>query len=259
MQLSANSGRATVSTRSGLIKGTARMKNVPLSDTSASNSHAAALSSVTSQHHSQRSSLESLNSSLPHKKTICSGISSRAGNNPVSTDVHHLPQQLQQRMIKNASTDHLASSANSISSSLSNNTFCQLFDVCPPLCADRLKPIRYETRSTIVRNCAKSNYLLIIVFNCQAEINDKFEVCLGFHKSSKNKPVVIEMMKISPNGFEVPTVYVCTYCIVLMLRSVFYTHYQRKLNILSIVPITTKIFPASTGRSTTMLGSLYNQ
>ena len=167
MQSSANSSRATVSTTNGPIKATARMKYTAYS--SGSNIHTTAVSSVTSQYHfnhSQRSSLESSFSSLPHKKTVCSSSSSsRAGTNPVSTHDHLQPQQLQQRMIKSTCTDHLTSSANSVSS-LSNDTFHWLFDVCPPLCADRLKPIRHETRSVIVRNCAKSNCLRIIVFNC---------------------------------------------------------------------------------------------
>ena len=170
-----DSGRATMSSRSGPIKATARLKTTPSTDTSTSNSHTATLSSVTSsqhqQHcfkHSRHSSLESLTSSLSHKKTVCSS-NSRAGttfSNPVSTN-HQPQQQQQQRMIKSASTGHLAGHASLASSmsSVSNNTSQCLHDFCPPLNAARLKPIRHETRSAIVRNCTKLNYLCI-VFNC---------------------------------------------------------------------------------------------
>ena len=137
-----------MSSRSGPIRATVRPRSLPSNDTSTSSSHAACVSSMTSSRpplssrHSRHNSLESLTSSLSHRLTVSSG---RAGT--VSSSSSHLQQQqqpLQQRMVKSASTGHLASQT-----STANTSQC-LKDFCPPLNAARLRQIKHQTRNTTV-------------------------------------------------------------------------------------------------------------
>ena len=156
MQLSVDSGKATMSSRSGPIRATIRPRSLASNNTSTSSSHATVLSSVTSSHHhphcskhSRHNSLDSLTPSLSHKQTASS--SSRAGTTYSSPILNqHQPHQ-QLRMVKSASTGHLAGHTSSHSvSSVSNTTSQCLGDFCPPLNAARLRPIIHETRNTIV-------------------------------------------------------------------------------------------------------------
>lgn len=138
-----------MSSRSGPIRATVRPRSLPSNDTSTSSSHAACVSSMTSSRpplssrHSRHSSLESLTLSLSHRLTVSSG---RAGTVTTSSSSHLQQQQqpLQQRMVKSASTGHLASQT-----STANTSQC-LKDFCPPLNAARLRPIKHQTRNTTV-------------------------------------------------------------------------------------------------------------
>ena len=139
-----------MSSRSGPIRATVRPRSLPSNNTSTSSSHAACVSSMTSSRpplssrHSRHSSLESLTSSLSHRLTVSS---SRSGTVSSSSSHHHQQQQqpLQQRMVKSASTGHLASQT----STTANTSQC-LKDFCPPLNAARLRPIKHQTRNTTV-------------------------------------------------------------------------------------------------------------
>ena len=131
-----------MSSRSGPIRAMVRPRSLPSNDTSTSSSYAATVSSVTSSRpplskHSRHCSLESLASSLSHRHTVNNG---RAGTVFSSTS-HHQRQQ-QQRIVKSASTGHLAyhTSSHSVSSPTTNTSQC-LKDFCPPLNAARLRPI----------------------------------------------------------------------------------------------------------------------
>ena len=156
-----DSGRETVSSRSGPIRATERPRNLVSNDACLSDNHAVVVPSVTSSHnrphhskHSRQNSLDSLTSCLSQKLTVNS--SSRNGTTLSSPILHqHQPQQ-HQRIIKSASTSHLAGhapSARSTSSVSNNNSQC-LRDICPPLNAVRLRPTRHETRNSIVSKCA---------------------------------------------------------------------------------------------------------
>lgn len=134
-----------MSSRSGPIRAMVRPRSLPSNDTSTSSSNVLHVSSTTSSRppllskHSRHGSLESVTSSLSQRLTISSG---RAGTVFTSTSQQ---QPLQQVMVKSSSTGHLASQ-----STTTTNTSQCLKDFCPPLNAARLKPIKHQTRNTIV-------------------------------------------------------------------------------------------------------------
>jgi len=155
-----------VSSRSGPIRATERPRNLVSNDACPIENHAVAVPSVTSSHsrphhskHCRQNSLDSLTSCLSQKLTMNS--SSRNGTTLSSPILHqHRPQ----RIIKSASTSHLAGhapSAHSASSVSNNNSQC-LRDICPPLNAARLRPTRHETRNSIVSKRAMLAYLCVI-------------------------------------------------------------------------------------------------
>ena len=139
-----------MSSRSGPVRAMVRPRSLPSNDTSTSNSCTAHMSSTTSSRppllnkHSRHCSLESLTSSLSHRHTVSGG---RTGT-MFSSSSSSRQQPLQQGMVKSASTGHLA---NHGVSSTPNTSQC-LKDFCPPLNAARLRPIKHQTRNTIVSN-----------------------------------------------------------------------------------------------------------
>jgi len=167
MQHSVDSGRETLSSRSGPLRATARPRNLVSNNTCSNNSPATVVPSATLSHNHPHLSRHFRQNSLDSQKQTysCSSSSSRNGttlSSPILS--HHQPHQ-QQRIIKSASTSNLAGCASSTcsASSVSKNTSQCLRDICAPLNAARLKPIRNDTCNCIVSKCVMPRWTCVFI------------------------------------------------------------------------------------------------